>query len=130
MGFLGVRSIIPYRRRKHLSQDFLQEPGDAPYLKYLADHYAMSDNYDQAVMGGTGANHVMRGSGDTIWFANSNGNPARPPENTHVAAGSPNGGVVAEIANPNPRSPVATKSNPYVPLNTPAIGNLMDLFKF
>ena len=27
-------------------------------------------------------------------------------------------------------NPVATKSNPYVPLNTPAIGNLMDLFKF
>src|ERR1700719_1497724 len=24
---------------------------DAPYLKYLADHYAMSDNYHQAVMG-------------------------------------------------------------------------------
>ena len=38
--------------------------GDAPYLKYLADHYAMSDNYHQAAMGGTGANHVMLGSGD------------------------------------------------------------------
>ena len=25
--------------------------GDAPYLKYLADHYAMSDNYHQAVHG-------------------------------------------------------------------------------
>jgi phospholipase C len=77
--------------------------GDAPYLKYLADHYAMSDNYHQAVMGGTGANHVMLGSGDAIWFANSKGNPARPPENTLVAAGSPNAGVVAEIENPNPR---------------------------
>ena len=77
--------------------------GDAPYFKYLADHYAMSDNYHQAVMGGTGANHVMLGSGDAIWFANSKGNPARPPENTLVAAGSPNAGVVAEIANPNPQ---------------------------
>ena len=27
-------------------------------------------------------------------------------------------------------NPVATKSNPYVPLNTPAIGDLMDLFNF
>lgn len=27
--------------------------GDAPYLKYLADHYAMSDNYHQPIMGGT-----------------------------------------------------------------------------
>src|SRR5664279_4005002 len=52
------------------------QQGDAPYLKYLADHYAMSDNYHQAVMGGTGANHVMLGSGDAIWFASSNGEPA------------------------------------------------------
>jgi phospholipase C len=77
--------------------------GDAPYLKFLADHYAMSDNYHQAVMGGTGANHVMLGSGDAIWFANAKSQPARPPENVLVAAGSPNAGVVAEIENPNPQ---------------------------
>ena len=77
--------------------------GDAPYLKYLADHYAISDNYHQAVMGGTGANHVMLGSGDAIWFANPKGEPARPPENVLVAAGSPNSGIVAEIENPNPQ---------------------------
>jgi len=76
--------------------------GDAPYLKYLADHYAMSDNYHQAVMGGTGANHVMLGMGDAVWFADSNGNPAEPPHNQLVAAGSPNAGVVDEIENPNP----------------------------
>src|ERR1700756_1167807 len=76
--------------------------GDAPYLKYLADHYAISDNYHQAVMGGTGANHVMLGSGDAIWFANPNGQPTPPPENVLVAAGSPNAGVVNEIENPNP----------------------------
>ncbi len=77
--------------------------GDAPYFKYLADHYAMSDNFHQAVMGGTGANHVMLGSGDAIWFADSNGNPAEPPHNQLVAAGSPNAGVVDEIENPNPQ---------------------------
>jgi phospholipase C len=77
--------------------------GDAPYLKHLADHYAMSDNFHQAVMGGTGANHVMLGTGDAIWFANSHGNPARPPHNQLVAAGSPNAGVVDEIENPNPQ---------------------------
>ena len=27
-------------------------------------------------------------------------------------------------------NPIASKSNPYVPLNTPAIGDLMDLFDF
>ena len=77
--------------------------GDAPYFKYLADHYAMSDNFHQSVMGGTGANHVMLGSGDAIWFANSKGNPARPPHKQLVAAGSPNAGVVDEIENPNPQ---------------------------
>jgi len=30
------------------------QQGDAPYLKFLADHYAMSDNFHQSVMGGTG----------------------------------------------------------------------------
>ena len=77
--------------------------GDAPYFKYLANHYAMSDNFHQSVMGGTGANHVMLGSGDAIWFANSKGNPARPPHKQLVAAGSPNAGVVDEIENPNPQ---------------------------
>ena len=43
--------------------------GDVPYLKLLADNYAMSDNFHQSVMGGTGANHVMLGTGDTIWFS-------------------------------------------------------------
>jgi phospholipase C len=75
--------------------------GDAPYLKYLADHYAMSDNYHQAVMGGTGANHVMLGSGDAIWFADAKGNPAEPPHSTFITAGK-NSGVVDEIENPNP----------------------------
>ena len=76
--------------------------GDAPYFKFLADHYAMSDNFHQSIMGGTGANHVMLGSGDAIWFASPKGNPVRPPENSLVAAGSPNAGVVNEIENPNP----------------------------
>ena len=77
--------------------------GDAPYLKYLADHYAMSDNFHQAVMGGTGANHVMLGTGDAIWFSDAQGNPAKPPHNQLVAAGSANAGVVDEIENPTPQ---------------------------
>jgi phospholipase C len=77
--------------------------GDAPYLKYLADHYAMSDNYHQAVMGGTGANHIMLGFADDIWYSDSNGKPATPPHNELLAAGSPNAGVVDEIENPNPQ---------------------------
>ncbi|MDQ2843995.1 MAG: phosphoesterase [Acidobacteriota bacterium] len=75
--------------------------GDAPYLKQLADSYAMSDNYHQGIMGGTGANHIVIGTADAIWFSDSNGNPAMPPRNKLVAAGTPNAGVVNEIENPN-----------------------------
>jgi phospholipase C len=74
--------------------------GDAPYLKQLADQYAMSDNYHQAVMGGTGANHVMLGTGDAIWFSDGKGNPTTPPHKQLVAAGTPNAGIVDEIENP------------------------------
>ncbi len=77
--------------------------GDAPYLKYLADNYAMSDNYHQAAMGGTGANHIMLGSGDAFYFTDAQGNAAKPPHNQLVAAGSPNAGVVDEIENPKPQ---------------------------
>src|SRR5205814_6981367 len=78
--------------------------GDAPYFKYLADHYSMSDNFHQSVMGGTGANHVMLGSGDGIWFTDSNGNPAQPPHYQLVAAGTPNPGIDDEIEDPNPQA--------------------------
>ena len=77
--------------------------GDAPYLKYLADHYSMSDNFHQAVMGGTGANHVMLGTGDAIWFSDGNGNPAQPPHNEFISAGV-NSGTVDEIEDPNPQA--------------------------
>ena len=55
--------------------------GDAPYFKQLAEQYALSDNFHQSVMGGTGANHIMLGFGDLIYYANANGDPTTPPEN-------------------------------------------------
>lgn len=64
------------------------QAGDVPELKKLADEYSMSDNYHQAVMGGTGANHVMLGTGDAFFWSDGNGNPTVPP--------------AAVIANPNP----------------------------
>jgi phospholipase C len=72
--------------------------GDASYTKELADHYAMSDNFHQSVMGGTGANHIMLGFGDAIWFSDEDGNPLVPPHNQTTFAGGP----VDEIENPNP----------------------------
>ncbi|MEI9982264.1 MAG: alkaline phosphatase family protein [Aliidongia sp.] len=53
--------------------------GDVPYFKSLADQYAISDNFHQSVMGGTGANHIMFGYADGIFFSDANGNPATPP---------------------------------------------------
>jgi phospholipase C len=76
--------------------------GDAPYFKQLADSYSMSDNFHQSVNGGTGANHIMFGHGDMIYFSDGKGHAAVPPHNTEVAAGTANGGVVDEVENPNP----------------------------
>jgi phospholipase C len=61
--------------------------GDVPVLKKLADEYSMSDNFHQAVMGGTGANHVMLGTGDAIFWSDGNGNPTMPP--SHIANPDP-----------------------------------------
>ena len=63
------------------------QEGDVPFLKKLADKYSMSDNFHQSVMGGTGANHVMLGTGDALFWSDGNGNPTIPP---------------SHIANPNP----------------------------
>jgi len=63
------------------------QAGDVPVLKNLADQYSMSDNFHQSFMGGTGANHVMLGSGDAIFWSDGQGNPTTPP---------------SHIANPNP----------------------------
>ena len=61
--------------------------GDAPYFKQLADTYAMSDNFHQSVNGGTGANHIMFGHGDAIWFSDGKGNAAVPPHNVDSCDG-------------------------------------------
>jgi len=54
--------------------------GDASYLKSLAQQYAISDNFHQGVMGGTGANYFYIATGD-VAFYNENGAPAMPPSN-------------------------------------------------
>jgi phospholipase C len=63
------------------------QAGDVPVLRSLADQYSMSDNFHQSFMGGTGANHVMLGSGDAIFWSDGHGTPTMPP---------------ARIANPDP----------------------------
>jgi phospholipase C len=65
------------------------EQGEAPILKMLADRFTLSDNFHQSFHGGTGANHVMLGTGDAIYWSDGNGTPTTPPSNM--------------IANPNPK---------------------------
>ena len=55
--------------------------GDAPYFDALAREYALSDNFHQAVMGGTGANHIALGYGTALYYAGTDGRPAVPPAN-------------------------------------------------
>jgi phospholipase C len=80
------------------------QQGDAPYFKHLADNFAMSDNFHQSVLGGTGANHIMLGHGDAIWFSDGKGNAKTPPHNQEVAKGTANAGVVDEVEDPDPAS--------------------------
>jgi len=80
------------------------QQGDAPYFKHLADHYSMSDNFHQSVDGGTGANHIMLGHGDAIWFSDGAGNALTPPHNVVADPGTANAGTVDEVENPNPAS--------------------------
>ncbi len=63
--------------------------GDASYMRKLAETYTLSDNFHQSVMGGTGANHIMFGFGDAIWYSDGKGHPAKPP--------------ALQIENPNPQ---------------------------
>jgi acid phosphatase len=54
--------------------------GDAPYFNQLAQSYAISDNYHQSVMGGTGANFFSLATGDMAVYR-LNGKLAVPPAN-------------------------------------------------
>ncbi|HTF43925.1 MAG TPA: alkaline phosphatase family protein [Terriglobales bacterium] len=65
------------------------QKGDARYFRSLADTYTLSDNFHQSVMGGTGANHIMFGFADAIWYSDGKGNAATPP--------------ATQIENPNPQ---------------------------
>src|ERR1019366_2555489 len=71
-----------------------------------------SDNYHQAALGGTGANHVILMSGDAAWYSDGKGNAAVPPgieiENPDPLEGTNNwytqdgysGGTYSECADP------------------------------
>jgi acid phosphatase len=69
------------------------QAGDAPYLRALAERYALADNYHQPIMGGTGANYFALATGYVASYL-IDGKPARPPasqiENPDPRPGTPN----------------------------------------
>jgi phospholipase C len=90
------------------------QQNDVPYFNSLVQKYSMSDNFHQSVNGGTGANHIMFGHADALWFSDSNGNPAVPPNGLEVytacmdaanpnACPNPDAGFINSIENPNPQ---------------------------
>jgi phospholipase C len=78
------------------------QQGDVPYFTGLVRQYAMSDNFHQSVNGGTGANHIMFGHADAIWFSDADGRPTEPPNGVQVYKNTPDAGTVHQVENPNP----------------------------
>src|SRR6267143_544324 len=58
---------------------FNMNTGGAPFFKQMADNYSISDNYHQAIMGGTGANFLALVTGDAVPFYNGQGQFGVPP---------------------------------------------------
>ncbi|HWC62106.1 MAG TPA: alkaline phosphatase family protein, partial [Rhizomicrobium sp.] len=74
----GAISLGFYNMNPFLDAHGVAQPGDAAIFKSLADNYAISDNYHQAIMGGTGANFQALVSGDAAFFTNPDGTPGVP----------------------------------------------------
>jgi len=68
----GAISMGFYNMNSYQDASGKSNAGDAQIFKALADQYAISDNYHQAVMGGTGANFQAIVSGDAAFFTNTN----------------------------------------------------------
>ena len=67
--------------------------GDASYLRGLAQRYAVSDNYHQSIMGGTGANFFAIATGDLPVYRRNGALSIPPPnqiENPDAAPGTEN----------------------------------------
>ena len=54
--------------------------GDWPYFQLLSQKYAISDNYHQPIMGGTGPNSQFLMTGDVFYYTDSDGNAATPSD--------------------------------------------------
>jgi len=66
----GAISMGFYNMNPYTDAAGVQHDGDEPVFKALADRYAISDNYHQAIMGGTGANFQAIVAADAVYFTN------------------------------------------------------------
>jgi phospholipase C len=62
--------------------------GQVTYFKTLADRFTLSDNFHQAILGGTYPNHMALVTGDVLYWSDGNGNATAP--------------AASLVANPNP----------------------------
>ena len=60
---------------------FNMNTGDAPIFKALADQYTISDNFHQAIMGGSVTGAIGIAYGDNAFYSDAKGRPAAPPAN-------------------------------------------------
>jgi phospholipase C len=58
---------------------FNMNTGDAPIFKKLADKYTISDNYHQAIMGGSVTGAIGIAYADNAFYSDGNGHPLVPP---------------------------------------------------
>jgi phospholipase C len=102
--FVATTSLAPSEQGSGSSMGFINmTTGDAPFFKSLADRFTLADNYHQAVMGGTGANHIMLGTGDMIFFSDGAGHALPPPPLPPQLFGlPPSFPPQSLIANPDP----------------------------
>jgi phospholipase C len=67
------------------------QKGDASTFESLAAKFTLNDNFHQSVMGGTAVQHIMLGTGDSIFWEQFGALPSVPP--------------TRRVANPNSKSP-------------------------
>jgi len=77
----GAISMGFYNMNPFVDAEGVAQPGDAPIFKSFADQYAISDNYHQSVMGGTGANFQALVTADVAFFTNPDGTAGTPYSN-------------------------------------------------
>jgi phospholipase C len=77
----GAISMGFYNMNPYIDATGTAQPGDAAIFKSMADQYAISDNYHQAIMGGTGANFQALVTGDAAYFTNLDGTAGVPYAN-------------------------------------------------